>query len=217
MTPPKEYFPRIHAIVKKYGGIYISDEVQTGVGRTGNHWFGILHNGVVPDMMTMAKGFGNGATIGGIVTNDAIADSMKGKIHFNTYAGNPWATMQAAETLSILEDENILEKNARQGEMLMGGIKEFAKKSKTIGDVRGRGMMVGVEFVKDKTTKAYGTEETMEVLEEARDRGLLIGKGALHGNVVRITPPMCVSDEDVQNIVKLFSEAVLAMEKKMGY
>ena len=81
----------------------------------------------------------------------------------------------------------------------------------------GKGLMVGVEFVKDKKTKAYGTEEVMEVLEESRERGLLIGKGALHGNVVRITPPMCVSDEDVHNIVKIFGEAVLAMEKKLGY
>jgi 4-aminobutyrate aminotransferase-like enzyme len=217
IVPPKEYFPRVYDIVKKYGGLYISDEVQTGVGRTGHHWFGVLHNGIVPDMMTMAKGLGNGASIGGLVTRDAIAESMKGKIHFNTYAGNPWATMQAAETLSILEEENILSKAARLGELIMTGLKEFQKKSKIVGDVRGRGLLMGIELVKDKKTKAYATEETMEVLEQARERGLLIGKGGLHGNVVRFTPPMCITESDAQEMVRIFGEAVLATEKKMGY
>jgi alanine-glyoxylate transaminase/(R)-3-amino-2-methylpropionate-pyruvate transaminase len=217
IVPPKEYFPRVYEIVKKYGGLYISDEVQAGVGRTGNHWFGVLHNGITPDMMTMAKGLGNGASIGGLVTKDAIADSMKGKIHFNTYAGNPWATIQAHETLSILEEENILEKATRLGGLIMNGLKEIQKSSKTLGDVRGRGLLMGLEFVKDKETKAYGTEETLEVMEEARERGLLIGKGGLYGNVIRLTPPMCITETDAQEIVKILGESIRAMEKKMGY
>ncbi len=217
VMPPKEYFPRVHGIVKKYGGIYISDEVQAGVGRTGNQWFGVLHNGIVPDMMTMAKGFGNGASIGGLVTNDAIAESMRGKIHFNTYGGNPWATMQAAETLAILEDEKLHERAAKLGEILMGGFRELMASSKIIGDVRGRGLMIGIEFVKDKKSKAYATEEVLEVMEEARERGLLIGKGGLYGNVVRITPPMCITEENAKTILHVFGEAVRAVEKKMGY
>jgi alanine-glyoxylate transaminase/(R)-3-amino-2-methylpropionate-pyruvate transaminase len=217
IMPPKEYFPRVQEIVKKYGGIYISDEVQTGVGRTGQHWFGVLHNGIVPDMMTMAKGFGNGASIGGLVTRDEIAESMRGKIHFNTYAGNPWATMQAAETLSILEQEDIRSKASELGEVIMGELKEFQKSSKLVGDVRGRGLLIGIELVKDKKTKAYATEETLEVMEEARDRGLLIGKGGMYGNVIRLTPPMCITKDDAREIVRIFKEAVTATEKKMGY
>ena len=124
IVPPQEYFPRVLEIVKKYGGIYISDEVQTGVGRTGQHWFGILHSGVIPDMMTMAKGFGNGATIGALTTRDEIAESMRGKIHFNTFAGNPWATLQAAETLSILEEEA-----SHQSDPTGGGDSERSKRS----------------------------------------------------------------------------------------
>ncbi len=217
IVPPKEYFPRVYEIVKKYGGIYISDEVQAGVGRTGDHWFGVLHNGITPDLMTMAKGFGNGASIGALVTRDAIADSMKGKTHFNTYAGNPWATIQAAETLSILEEENIKDKCARLGEFIMGGLRELKATSRIIGDVRGRGLMIGVELVKDKQTKAYGTEETLEVLEEARERGLLIGKGGLYGNVIRLTPPMCISEENARQIVRIVGDAVRATEKKLGY
>ncbi|MEW6058251.1 MAG: aspartate aminotransferase family protein [Bdellovibrionota bacterium] len=214
VMPPEAYFPRVHEIVKKYGGIYISDEVQTGVGRTGNHWFGVLHNDVTPDLITMAKGLGNGATIGAVITRDEIADSMKGKIHFNTFAGNPWATLQAAETLAILEQGDIRARAASLGKKLVEGLKDLQKKSRLMGDVRGRGLLVGVELVKDKQTKAYATEETLEVLEEARNRGLLIGKGGLYGNVVRITPPMCVDENDIQDIVKIFGESVAAVEAK---
>jgi len=217
VVPPKEYFPRVMEIVKKYGGLYISDEVQTGAGRTGQHWFGVLHNGITPDMMTMAKGFGNGASIGGIITKDAIADSMKGKVHFNTYGGNPWATMQAAETLSILQDENILKKATELGEIITTGLKDLMTTSKLIGDVRGRGLLIGVELVKDKKSKAYATEETLEVMEEARERGLLIGKGGMYGNVIRITPPMCITADDAREIVRLLGESIRAVEKKMGY
>lgn len=217
IVPPKEYFPRVHEIVKKYGGIYISDEVQTGVGRTGEYWFGILHNGVLPDMLTMAKGLGNGATIAGLMTRDEIAESVKGKSHFNTYAGNPWATIQAHETLRILEEENVLEKNTRLGDLLVNGLKELQKDSKIIGDVRGRGLMLGIELVKDKKTKAYAPEETLEAMEQARERGLLIGRGGMFGNVLRVTPPMCITEADARDIVRILGESIHATEKKMGY
>jgi 4-aminobutyrate aminotransferase-like enzyme len=214
VVPPKEYFPRVREIVKKYGGIYISDEVQTGVGRTGTHWFGVLHNGIVPDMMTMAKGLGNGASIGGLVTRDEIADSMKGKTHFNTYAGNPWATLQAAETFAILEAEDIRTKAEKLGSRIMGELKEFAGASRIVGDVRGRGLLIGIELVKDKKTKEYAPEETLAVMEEARERGLLIGKGGLHGNVIRLTPPMCIGDGDAAEIIRILTESIRAVEKK---
>lgn len=217
VVPPKEYFPRVLEIVKRYGGMYISDEVQTGAGRTGEHWFGILHSGITPDMMTMAKGLGNGATIGGLVTRDEIADSMKGKLHLNTFSGNPWATMQAAETLAILEDEDILNKATRLGGIIMGGLKDAQKSLKTVGDVRGRGLMIGVELVKDKKTKVYGTEEVLETMEQARDRGLLIGKGGMYGNVIRLAPPMCITEADAHELVRLLVESIAAAEKKLGY
>jgi 4-aminobutyrate aminotransferase-like enzyme len=217
VVPPKEYFKRVYDIVKKYGGLYISDEVQTGVGRTGSHWFGILHSGVTPDMMTMAKGLGNGATIGGLVTTDAIADSLKGKLHLNTFAGNPWATMQAAETLAILEEEDILTKATRLGSIIQGGLKDAQPRLKTLGDVRGRGLMIGLELVKDKQTKAYGTEEVIETMEQARERGLLIGKGGMYGNVIRVAPPMCITEADAHEIVRLLVESIAAAEKKLGY
>lgn len=216
IIPPKEYFPRVYEIIKKYGGIYISDEVQGGAGRTGKYWFGVLHNGITPDMVTMAKGLGNGATIGGVLTSDNISNSLKGKLHLNTYAGNPWATMQAAETFKILEDENILEKNEKLGAIIMGGLKEFQKDSRIMGDVRGRGLLIGIELVKDKKTKEYAPQETLQVIEEARERGLLIGKGGLYGNVIRLTPPMCIDEQNAKDIVRIFIESVKAVEKTMA-
>ena len=215
IVPPKEYFPRVFEIVKKYGGIYISDEVQAGVGRTGQHWFGVLHNGITPDMMTMAKGFGNGASIGAIVTRDEIAESMKGKIHFNTYAGNPWATLQASETLAILEKEDVRTRATLLGNQIIAGLKEIQKDSKIIGDVRGRGLIIGIELVKDRKTKAYATEETLEVMEQARERGLLVGKGGLYGNVIRITPPMCIDEGNAHQIVQILHQSIQATEQKM--
>lgn len=214
VTPPKEYFPRVHEIVKKYGGIYISDEVQTGVGRTGSHWFGVLHNGIVPDMITMAKGLGNGASIGGLITREEISESMRGKVHFNTFAGNPWATMQAAETLSILEEEKVLEKATRLGDRMMADLKEFQKASPIVGDVRGRGLMIGIELVKDKKSKEYAPELLQNVLEEAKERGLLVGKGGMYGNVIRLTPPMCITEEDADEIVRILTDSIKAVTKR---
>ncbi len=164
--------------------------------------------------MTLAKGFGNGASIGGLAVRSEIAQSMRGKLHFNTFAGNPWATLQAAETLSILEEENCLEKSEHLGEMILAGLKEFQKSSRITGDVRGRGLMVGVELVKDKASKAYAPEETLEVMEQARERGLLIGKGGLFGNVIRITPPLCITDSDAREIVRILCESITATERK---
>ena len=212
IVPPKEYFPKIYSIAKKYGGLFISDEVQTGVGRTGQHWFGILHNDTLPDIMTLAKGFGNGASIGAIVCRNEISESMRGKIHFNTYAGNPWATLQALETLNILEEENAPERASRLGEIIQGGLIDFQKKSKIIGDVRGRGLLIGIEIVKDRNSKTYGTEETLAIMEVARSKGLLIGKGGYYGNVIRITPPLCITEEDAHTIVRIICESVKSVE-----
>ncbi len=214
VVPPPAYFPKVQAITKRYGGIYISDEVQTGVGRTGKYWFGILHNGVTPDIMTLAKGFGNGATIGAIATREEIAASLQGKIQFNTFAGNPWATLQADETLKILEEENVLHRATVLGDRIQQGLKAIQATSKIIGDVRGRGLLIGVELVKDRKTKAYATEETLEVLEQARNAGLLVGKGGMYGNVIRITPPLCIQEEDADQIVQILGNAIRSVESR---
>ena len=209
VTPPPEYFSRVHAIVKRYGGLYISDEVQTGVGRTGRHWFGILHSGITPDILTLAKGLGNGAPIAGGLVREEIAQSLRGKIQFSTFAGNPWCALQADETLRILEeDEHILEKAERLGLRLIEGLRERLRDNAIVGDIRGRGLMVGVELVQDRKTKVHGTAEMKKVMELARQKGLLIGKGGLHGNVIRLSPPMCVGEREIDEIIEKLGSAL---------
>jgi alanine-glyoxylate transaminase / (R)-3-amino-2-methylpropionate-pyruvate transaminase len=217
IVPPKAYFPRVSEIVKKYGGLFIADEVQTGVGRTGEHWYGILHHTLEPDLITLAKGFGNGASIGAVMSRNEIAESMRGKTHFNTYAGNPWASLQALETLTILEEENTLQKATHLGKIILEGLREFQKSSKIVGEVRGQGLLIGVELVKDKKSKAYGTEETLAVMEETRNRGLLIGKGGFYGNVIRITPPLCITEDDAQSLIKILCESIQTVEKRITH
>lgn len=215
VTPPAEYFARVHAIVKRYGGLYISDEVQTGVGRTGKYWFGILHSGVVPDLLTMAKGLGNGAPIAGGLVREEIAQSLQGKIQFSTFAGNPWSSLQADETLRILEeDECILEKADTLGNRLIEGLRARLENNPIVGDIRGRGLMVGIELVQDRKSKAHGIEEMKDAMEETRARGILIGKGGLFGNVIRIAPPMCIQESEIDTLITLVSEALDAVASK---
>jgi alanine-glyoxylate transaminase/(R)-3-amino-2-methylpropionate-pyruvate transaminase len=212
VTPPPEYFKRVHAIVKKYGGLYISDEVQTGVGRTGKHWFGILHSGVVPDLLTMAKGLGNGTPIAGGLVREEIAQSLQGKIQFSTFGGNPWSCLQADETLRILEeDENILVKAERLGARLIQGLRARLSNNPIVGDIRGRGLMVGIELVQDRKSKAHGIQEMKDAMEETRARGLLIGKGGLLGNCIRLSPPMCVGESDIDEMIRILGESLDAV------
>jgi alanine-glyoxylate transaminase/(R)-3-amino-2-methylpropionate-pyruvate transaminase len=209
VTPPPEYFSRVHAIVRNYGGLYISDEVQTGVGRTGRHWFGIQHSGVTPDILTLAKGLGNGAPIAGGLVREEIAASLSGKIQFSTFGGNPWCALQADETLRILEEDlQVLERAELLGARLIEGLRERLRDNPIVGDIRGRGLMVGVELVQDRKTKAHGTAEMKFAMELTRKQGLLIGKGGLQGNVIRLSPPMCVTEVEIDEIIAKLGESL---------
>lgn len=212
--PPKEYFPIVHGIVKKYGGVYISDEVQTGFGRTGKHFFGISHWGVKPDIVTMAKGIGNGVPLGGIITTRAIAESMRGKVHFNTYGGNPVSMAAGLGVLEVIERHNMIENSHTVGTHIKSGLQRLMNRHPLIGDVRGLGLMLGVELVKDRKTKEVAPKETLRLMELCKDRGLLIGKGGMAGNVVRIKPPMCITRRDADFIVDVMDESLSALEKE---
>lgn len=207
VVPPKEYFRIVAKIVRQAGGLFIADEVQTGVGRTGKHWFGIQHWGVEPDIVTMAKGFGNGATIGGLITTDEVAASLKGKLHFATYGGNPCQCTQALTTLEIIEKEKYLKGNVIMGAYLFEGLKGLEKNHSLVGQVRGKGLLLGLEMVKDDAKKTPAAKELAKVMEFTRDAGLLIGKGGLHGNVLRITPPFCITRKDCDFLVNTLDDA----------
>lgn len=208
VVPPPEYFPMVYDIVKKFGGLTIADEVQAGFGRTGNKFWGFENWGVTPDFVTMAKGIGNGAPLGGVVTRMELAKTLTNRIHFNTYGGNPISMTAGLATLEVIENDNIQENARVVGEHLIKRLNELKEKKPIIGDVRGMGLMLGIELVKDRTTKEPASAEAAEVLEKCRQRGLLIGKGGLFGNTLRIKPPMCLTKDDANFLVDCLGECL---------
>lgn len=211
VVPPKEYFEIVAEIVRKYGGIFISDEVQTGFGRTGKMW-GIEHFGVEPDMMTMAKGIANGLPLAAVVTTTDIAASM-GKGTISTFGGNPLSCAASLKTIEIIERDELAKNAEVRGAEMREGLLELQKKYKFIGDVRGMGLMVGVELVVDEPggDRTPNPEALGKLLEETKARGMLIGKGGLYGNVVRCSPPLNITNEDVKEALGIFAEAFAAV------
>ncbi len=201
VLPPPEYFKVVYDIVRRYGGLCIADEVQTGFGRTGEHYWGFEHFGVTPDIVVMAKGIGNGAPLGACTTRPSVAEHLKQRLHFNTFGGNPVSVLQGLATLEIIDEENIQQQARELGGYLNGRLLELQDKHPVIGQVRGLGLMLGVELVKNRQTKEPAAAETADVVERAKDRGLLLGKGGLYGNVIRIKPPMCITREDCDFMV----------------
>jgi alanine-glyoxylate transaminase/(R)-3-amino-2-methylpropionate-pyruvate transaminase len=204
---PQGYLQHAYEYVRAAGGVCIADEVQTGFGRTGTHFWGFETQGVIPDIVTMAKGIGNGCPLAAVVTTHQIAQSLVGKVHFNTFGGNPVVSAIGKAVLEVIEKEN-LQVNAHQlGLHLQAGLAKLKEKHQVIGDVRGRGLMVGIELVKDRTTKAPASGECAQVLETARDLGLLIGKGGLWGQTIRIAPPMCLTQADADFVLEVLDES----------
>jgi 4-aminobutyrate aminotransferase-like enzyme len=212
VTPPKEYFPIVAEIVRNHGGIFISDEVQTAWGRTGNKWFGIEHWGVTPDIITSAKGLGNGMPIGLTTARPEVADAVRG-ITISTFGGNPVTNAAAKAVIDYMEEQNLAVNAANMGCYLRGKLDELKEKHTVIGDVRGMGLMQALELVEDRQTKVPAKAATAQIMEAARRNGLLIGKGGLYGNVLRISPPLNIGKSDIDNFAHAldasFSECTL--------
>ncbi len=206
ITPPKEYFKIVFKIVKKYGGLFIADEVQTGWGRTGKKWFGIEQWEVTPDILTSAKGMANGVPVGLTTTTSEIADSYQG-LNIATFGGNPVACVAAKATIELIEEENLRENAHTVGSYFRAKLEELQAKYPLIGDVRGMGLMQGLELVKDRKSKEPAPEATAQVMERARDNGLLIGKGGLYSNVLRLAPMLNISKADVDEGVRMLDKA----------
>jgi 4-aminobutyrate aminotransferase len=202
ITPPKEYFEIVAGIVRNHGGIFISDEVQTGWGRTGGKWFGIEQYGVRPDVITSAKGLGNGLPIGLTTATPEVADSIAG-LTISTFGGNPVTTTAAKAVLDYIEEENLVANASETGAYLRAKLEELKDKHALIGDVRGMGLMQALELVRDRATREPAPPETAEVMEAARRYGLLVGKGGTFGNCLRITPPLNISKTDVDEFARV--------------
>ncbi len=208
VTPPPEYFQIVYDIVRAHGGLCIADEVQTGFGRTGSKFWGFENWGVTPDLVTMAKGIGNGVPLGACTTRPEVARVMKNRVHFNTFGGNPISMTQGLATLEVIESEGIQENAFRVGKHLKDRLLELQDRQPLIGEVRGMGLMLGVELVRDRQSKEPATSETADLLELCKERGLLIGKGGLAGNTLRIKPPMCLSRDDADFLVDCLDEVL---------
>jgi len=194
ITPPKEYFKIIYEIIKEYGGVFISDEVQTGFGRTGNKWWGIENYDVQPDIITCAKGIANGFPCGATIAAEDIANSYKGTT-ISTFGGNPVTSVAGLATIEYIE-KNDLKRNARiVGDYLRDKLNELQEKYSIIGEVRGMGLMQAVELAYEN--KEPAVSETLKIMEKTKEKGFLIGKAGLLGNVLRIAPPLNISKDDV--------------------
>ncbi len=206
IVPPPGYFKIVANIVRNYGGLFISDEVQTGFGRTGAKWFGIEHWEVEPDMMTMAKGMANGAPVGCTITRPEIADAYKG-FTISTFGGNPVTAVSAKATIDLIEEERLMENAEMVGKRFREGLDGLKEKYPAIGDVRGMGLMQGFELVKDRKTKEPAPDVTNQLMERARANGLLIGKGGLYGNVIRMSPPLNITKADADDAVRILDKS----------
>jgi 4-aminobutyrate aminotransferase-like enzyme len=196
ITPPKEYFEIVTGIVRKFGGVFISDEVQTGWGRTGGKWFGIEQYGVTPDILTAAKSLGNGAPIGVTTARPEVADALKGNT-ISTFGGNPVTATAAKAVIDFIDENQLMINAAETGAYLRAKLEELKGKFTLIGDVRGMGLMQAMELVEDRESKKPAAEATSALMEAGRENRVLFGKGGTYGNVIRISPPMNISKSDV--------------------
>ncbi|HKX27892.1 MAG TPA: aspartate aminotransferase family protein [Blastocatellia bacterium] len=207
VTPPKEYFQEAVAIIRQYGGVFICDEVQTAWGRTGDRMFGIEHWGVDPDLMTFAKGMANGAPIGATIARPEIAKAVPG-ITFSTFGGNPVSMRAALATIEVIERENLAHNARVVGDYLRERLMGLQERFEIIGDVRGMGLMQALELVKDRRTKEPHPQAVLKVFEETKKRGVLIGKGGLYGNVIRLGPPLIATRDQIDELANALDEAL---------
>lgn len=208
VVPPPEFFSIVYDIVRQHGGLCIADEVQGGFGRTGKHYWSHQNWGVKPDLITMAKGIGNGEPLGGVTTTADIAATLTKRVHFNTFGGNPVSMASGLATMEIIDAEGIQQNADRVGEHLKQGLLGLQEKHTLIGEVRGLGLMLGVELVRDRTTKEPATSEAAELMELSKERGLILGKGGLFGNTMRIKPPMCITKDDADFLLAVIDDCL---------
>ena len=208
---PDGYLEHAYGHIRAAGGLCIADEVQSGFGRTGTHFWGFETQGVVPDIVTMAKGIGNGCALGAVVTTAKVAQALAARIHFNPFGGNPVVCAQARAVLEVIDREGLQANSLKIGNYLKAGFERLAAKHSLIGDVRGLGLMLGIELVKDRKTKEPAKDECAAVFEACRELGLLIGKGGLWGNTLRIKPPMIFSTSDADFLLAVLDEALASV------
>lgn len=205
ITPPPEYFQELVGIVRRYGGVFICDEVQSSWGRTGKYMFGVEHWGVEPEIMTSAKGLANGLPIGWTIATPEVADAHRGA-HISTFGGNPVSTTAALGVIDVIEGEGLVENATVIGKLLKDGFLGMQEKYPALGEVRGMGLMLGLEFVHEQ--KKPAPDVAVRLMEKTKEKGLLIGKGGLYGNVIRITPHLNISRADAETALRIIDQSL---------
>jgi len=206
---PKNFLKGAYELVRERGGLCIADEVQTGFGRLGTDMWGFQHHGVMPDMVIMAKSIANGFPMGALVTTPKIAQAIVGTNHLNTYAGNPLATKVASTVLDVIEEESLQNKCLTLGNYLLTNLAKFRDEFEFVGDVRGKGLMIGIEMVEDKVSRKPLNGATFEAIwNRIKDLGVIVGRGGLHGNTFRMKPPMCITKDDIDFTLAVMKQAM---------
>ncbi len=193
VTPPDGFFGAMKEVLDRHGVLFIADEVQTGWGRTGEHFWGYQAHDITPDLLTFAKGIGNGLSIGGVVTTAEIMESYPA-LGISTFGGNPLATAGALANLQYVLDNDLQTNALKVGNRLMQNLVPLSEELEMIAEVRGKGLMIGIELVDGSGAPA--PDKAGAVLEAAREEGLLIGKGGIHGNALRIAPPLSITEDE---------------------
>jgi 4-aminobutyrate aminotransferase len=206
VTPPPEYFGIVKSILDEFGIPFIADEVQTGFGRTGENFWGIEGYGVHPDAIVCAKGLGNGMAIGAVVSRTDMMESLRAN-SISTFGGNPIAASYALANLENIEEEKLQEHAYKIGNSLHRGLKDLEDRYDVVGEVRGKGLLIGVELVKDSESKEPSPEAAAQVMESCKEAGLLIGKGGLYGNVLRLAPPLIITEDDAARAIETLEVA----------
>ena len=202
VSMPEGYMSGAAERVRAAGGLYIADEVQSGFGRTGDHMWGFEADGVIPDIIVMAKGIGNGFPLAAVVTKREIAEPMAEKFLFHTYGANPTCCAAGRAVLQVIREDNVQENARIVGAELLKRLEDLKSKHKAIGDVRGRGLMLAIEMVKDHKTKEPDRETTAAVFEACRESRLILSKSGPNQSVLRMVPPMCLSLDDVDEVAE---------------
>ena len=207
IVPPIEYFQEAKKILERYGILFVADEVQTGFARTGK-LFAVEHYGVTPDIMCFAKAIAAGLPLGACTTRREIADAFEPGDHLSTFGGNPVCCAAALANIEYIQEEDLASRASKQGEYVMRRLDELKDKHQLIGEVRGKGLMIGIELVKDRETKEAAASETVKTRELCRQKGVLVGHGGTLGNVLRIQPPLVISQSQLDTAIEAIDQSL---------
>ena len=213
IVPPPEYFTEVKRVLDRYGILFIDDEVQTGFGRTGR-MFGLEHYEATPDIIAMAKGIAAGLPLGACTTREEIGNSFQPGDHLSTFGGNPVSCAAAIANIDYLLDGKWPAEADKKGRYAMKRLEETKSDSRLIGDVRGKGLMIGIELVRDRETKEPAAKEAASIRDACREKGVLIGHGGVKGNVLRLQPPLVISTEELDQVIQVLSESLEESERK---